>query len=362
MSGKNRRQYVDPSLYQPGSAAPPREAVILKEAPMPTMTPPKKPAPDAMAPHRAGVLRFNDKGEAINPRTMPPPAPPEQTPDELVTVQAGRATLVFNDEPVGEEPSAATEETEEFTEEERQKLAEYGKDPLGLQRALIHAQRKIGEQGSTIGALNKQIEDVVTTASTTKTVPAVPEPSSDMVALQKELEKEMDLYHQNVMDEKGKVHLKNIQELNRKILRAEQASERQAGDDKAMLQATQAIVDEYPGLFSPDKRKKSAEAVYVDTLASSMPGGLTLGNLKKALDEYAQEKGWTKPSKSATPNAQVDAMREQTTQTAPVTMPSNKGKKVWRKSELAQLQIDHPQKYRDLQPEIRLAYLEGRVR
>ena len=365
------RPYVSPDQFVVGAGpkqGQPSVAAVLPAPPSVTMAPPK-PAP--MRPHQAKVLHFDELGRPLNSRVQPAPAEPiPQEPDaegrDYNLIQPARATMVFQ-EPATEEESDETGQPaagEDFTPEELHAIAERKKSQGGTEKAWVHATRKISEQGAELAALQQQLADVLqakglpATPSTgdTNTIPPVVV-APDVAALQKQLDETTELYHKNVLDDSGRTHLKTMNELNQKIAIATLRQGERGKEDAAMLEATKAVVADYPGLVT-----NQAEAAYVDTAASAMAGGLTLGNLKKALEGFAKVKGWTKPASSATPNAEVEAMKAAASSQAPATAPVKSKGKIWRAREIRELIKSYPQKYQDLQPEIQAAYKEGRVK
>ena len=328
-----------------------------------TMTPQKPQPKPGPAPHKARLQTFDQDGQPLNSRTVPAPPEPEPGADETV-MQAGHATRVFEHEEVGEEEtgetSEATETVGDYSPEELTKLKELGADPKSpLAKSYIHAQRKLGEHGSTISALQQQVNDVLATSKTAgETAGATIEPSPDIVALQKQLDEASEQYHSNILDPSAKTHLKTMNELQVKLAKAELSKGKQDQDNAAMIQATKVLIAEYPGLVT-----NRADAAYIDATVEGMKGGPTLQNYKLALDGYAKQKGWTKPTSSATPNAEVDGMKEAASvQAAPAASGGRSKGKIWTRYELQELQLKYPEKYRQMQPQIMAAYKEGRVR
>lgn len=365
-----QRPYVPPDQFHVGAGPTQgRPASVSAAVPSPvTMAPPKP----MMPPHKAKVLHFDHTGQPLNSRQQPAPAEPiAQEPDEehrdYTLLQPARATLVF-DQPETEESDdttgeaiTASQESEELTEAEIKEIDSRKKSKGGIDKAWAHGTRKIQELSSENAALQQQLRDVLEakgqmpTPNATTIQPVSTPP--DVLALQKELDEATDNYHKNVLDESGKTHLKKMNELNQKIATATLRQGEQAKEDHAMLEATKAVLADFPNLVT-----NQAEAAYVDTAASKLPGGLTLTNLKTALGSFAKLKGWTKPSESATPNAEVEAMKAQAQQQAPASATVKTKGKIWRAREIRELIKNYPQKYQDLQPEIMRAYAEGRVK
>lgn len=301
------------------------------------------PASSAMPAHKAGVLHLNESGQPINPRTIaPPPAPdPEQVKDETI-VQGSRAKQVF-DKPQPEEV-AEVGEAEPETEVEKVRL---------------NAQRKISEQGAELAALRQQVNDILaaTTGKKAETVQQVA-PPADVAAIQKQIKEAA----KNFLDDPEGTAEK-LADLQTKLAHASIQPILRQNEERSMIEATKALVKQYPGLVS-----NRAEAAYVDVLAEDLARaeGLqapSLDHMEQALNSYAKKVGWTKQAAGSQPNAEVEAMKRDA-QTAPVTASNgqkSKGK-IWRKAELDTLLTRYPDKYRELQPEIMRAYRENRVK
>lgn len=304
----------------------------------------KATTPAPMPKHAAGVMHIGADGVPLNPRQIPPPALPdaETVPDEVI-VKSSRATRVME----------TTVETEDAA-------PVHGQEPeTEVEKVRLNAQRKISEQGAELAALRQQVNDMLaaTTRKPDAVHPALAPP--DLAALQKEI----DAVGKNFLDD-PEGSAKKIMELSMKAAQASIVPILKQSEERSMLEATKSLVKQYPGLVN-----NKAEAAYVDVTAEqyAQEEGLsapTLDHMQKALDAYAKKVGWTKAQAGAVQNAEVDGMKREASSTAPASA-STGGKskgKIWRKSELDALLTRQPEKYRELQPEIMLAYRQGRVK
>lgn len=322
-------------------------ATIIEEITPASPMPKTGPAPA----RTASVLRFTEDGKPINPRQVEPPAQgdPANEPDQTI-VQGSRARAVY-DTPMEEaEPEAPAINEDDLSDVEKVRL---------------NASRKISEQGSEIGALRKQLADVLEAFK--KQEPAKQEtiaaPQPDLTAIQAE----MDAVSKRFIDD-PEGSAKKMMELSMKAAQlSAQASVMpmlKQSKEEAALAETRALVKQYPGLVN-----NKAEAAYIDTAADMLAqeegeSFTTIDHYKKAMDAYAKKIGYERPTVARGENAEVAAMRKdaQTAAPASASVPSKSKGKIWRKSELDALLTRQPQKYKDLQPEIMRAYREGRVK
>lgn len=299
------------------------------------------PTANGILPHKAGVLHLNEKGEPVNPRTIPPPATPEpeQAPDPTI-VQGSRATRVFD--------TPQPQETD---------TTEAGEPESEVEKVRLNAHRKISEQGVELAALRQQVNDILA-ATAKKTVEEPVVPPADVAALQKQLKEAAKHF---LDDPEGTAE--KMADLQMQLAQASIAPVLRKNEERTMVEATKTLVRQYPGLVS-----NKAEAAYVDVAAEELARAEgyqspTIDHLEKALQAYAKKVGWTKPETTRQPNAEVEAMKRDAV-SAPVTASTSQTTrgKVWRRAELDTLLTKYPDKYRELQPEIMRAYREGRVK
>lgn len=329
---------------------------------------PVAPAAPSMPPARARVLRVDGEGNPVAPgRTAEAPEPKEQTSQP---VQASRATRVFDTVEDATTAPAIPDWLKSVHANEADQIKawtaiqERENGEGGLAKAYHGAAAKIGEQSSTIAALQAQLNDVLAASQAgAQAVQATqglqPIVHTDIKALQAEL----DAIGQNFLEDiPGNV--KKMTEISTQIAEAKLNQRLSASDAEREKQTAESLLGEYPGLFSADPKRKLAEGAYVDGLASSFLTGKTdpMTAYRKALDEFAKERGYSKPVPGARENADVTAMREAAATTAPASATETKGKgKIFKRSQLAHLQIHNPQEYKRLEGEIQKAYREGRV-
>lgn len=300
------------------------------------------PANTAIPAHKAGVLHLNEKGEPVNPRTIPAPATtePEQAADPTI-VQGSRATRVFDN------PQPQETDTTEGTEPENE-----------VEKVRRNASQKITEQGQELAALRQQVNDILA-ATAKKPAEATPVvPAADVAALQKQIKETAKHF---LDDPEGTAE--KMADLQMQLAQASIVPVLRQSEERSMVEATKTLVRQYPGLVS-----NKAEAAYVDVAAEELARAQgytspTIEHLEQALQTYAKKVGWTKPETTRQPNAEVEAMKRDAV-SAPVTASSSQSSKgkIWRRAELDILLTKHPDKYRELQPEIMRAYRENRVR
>ncbi|HEU4683612.1 MAG TPA: hypothetical protein VFS39_03820 [Nitrospira sp.] len=359
------KPFVPLEAYPPGSmkapALPPSEAGPVAQAVAEPIPP--------LQPHRSKVLRFDPQGNPMVPGAMPgQPVQADVAESFNTPLRGSRARMVTAETIAAEAPEAETPDADlpewmqEMTDSERQKFDALRQSEGGLEKAWLHAQRKIGEQGTNNKALLEQIHDMLA-AQQLQLHPGspvvAPSPATappDLAKLQTDIEQ----FGKNFLDLSDDERGKKMSELITTAAHAavQPVLQQQAATVRAT--ATEAVLSEYPGLFSEDPKRRLAEGVYVDGLVQ-MYGAPTLANLRKALDDFAKERGYMKPGKAPKENPDVTAMREAASTVAPPSATVKKVGKIYKRSELARMQIQNPDKYRELQPDIMRAYAEGRV-
>ena len=330
---------------------PPQTATLVEDRPVPM--PPARPV------HRAQSLQLNADGDIVSGR-HPVDPPVKEDAEEPTVLHGSRATRVTD----VTEREQANEEHEvpdwmkEFGDDELKGLEERRQADGGLDKSLLHAQRKIKEQGETLGALQQQLNDVLAA----HTLLAKSEPGLKAVESEPNIEalqQQLDAIGQSFLDDIPG-NLKKLTALNADLAHAKLAPILKQQATEKQLVILETLEQHYPGLVATE-----ADASWIGIAArnAASAAGTSTGraHYEQAFADYAKKVGYKKAGAVQQPNADVDKMKA-TAQQAPTSATVKEKPKIWSRSELDQLLTKHPEKYRELQPQILRAYRENRVR